>query len=125
LGKMDPDLARDKADPTLAVPVATTNPIYQSSPESDSEGSREVYMVGNGEELLEKTIEEIQREADEETAHVTHLAWEAERGKRHNGQQDNSGASDDELRDGAPMRRHHPKFNSWCSADRDQLQNWS
>jgi hypothetical protein len=47
------------------------------------------------------------------------LAREAERGKRHNGLQDDSGASEDEPRDGAPTRRHHPKFNSQHLADRD------
>jgi hypothetical protein len=109
--------AGDKADHTLAIPVATTDPIYQSSPESDSEGSGEVYMVGNGVELPEKTVEEIQREADEEIAHAACLAREAERGKRHSSLQDDSGASDDEPRDGAPTRRHHPKFNSWRPAD--------
>jgi hypothetical protein len=53
------DPAGDKTNHTLAVPAATTNPIYQSPPESGSEGSGEVYMVGNGEELLDKSIEEI------------------------------------------------------------------
>jgi hypothetical protein len=56
---MDPDPAGDKANHILAVSVATTDLIYQSSPESDSEGGREVYMVGNGEEFPEKTTEEI------------------------------------------------------------------
>jgi hypothetical protein len=56
---MDLDPARDKVDDILAVSLATIDPIYQSSPESNSEGGREVYMVGNGEELLEKTTEEI------------------------------------------------------------------
>jgi hypothetical protein len=88
-------------------------------------GGGEVYMVGNGEELLEKTSDEIQWEADEETACIAHLAREAERGKRHNGPQDDSGASDDEPRDGAPTRRHHPKFNSRRPADRDRLQHRS
>jgi hypothetical protein len=69
-------------------------------------------MVGNREELMEKTVEEIQWEADEEIAHATHLAKEAKRGKRQNDLQDDSGASDDEPRDGAPTRRHHSKFNS-------------
>jgi hypothetical protein len=46
-----------------------------------------------------------------ELARATRLAREAERGKRHNGLQDDSGASEDEPRDGAPARRHHPKFN--------------
>jgi hypothetical protein len=61
MGKTDLDPIEDKADHTLAFPIATTDPIYQSSPESDSEGDGEVYMVGNGEEPPEKTIEEIQR----------------------------------------------------------------
>jgi hypothetical protein len=82
-------------------------------------------MVGNREELPEKTVEEIQREADEEIARTAHLAREAERGKRHHDLQDDLGASNDEPRDTAPMRRHHPTFNSWCPADRDCLQNWS
>jgi hypothetical protein len=43
---MDPDPIGDKADHTLAVSTATTDPIYQSSLESDSKGDREVYMVG-------------------------------------------------------------------------------
>jgi hypothetical protein len=82
-------------------------------------------MVGNREELTEKTVEEIQREADEEIAHAARLAKEAKRGKRQNDLQDDSGASDDEPRDGAPMRRHHSKFNSRCPTDRDQLRNRS
>jgi hypothetical protein len=36
--------------------------------ESDSEYDREVYMVEQGDELLEKTTEEIIREAEEEIA---------------------------------------------------------
>jgi hypothetical protein len=36
-----------------------TDPICLSPPEADSEGSGEVYMVGNGEELLDNRIEEI------------------------------------------------------------------
>jgi hypothetical protein len=39
--------------------------------------------------------------------------------------QDDSGASEDEPRDGAPARRHHPKFNSRRPADRDRLRNQS
>jgi hypothetical protein len=53
-------------------------------------------MVGNGEELPHKTVEEIHRETDEELAYAAHLAKEAEIGKRHNGLQDDSGASKDE-----------------------------
>jgi hypothetical protein len=84
-------------------------------------------MVGNGEELLEKTTEEIQQEAEEEIARVACLAKELDqardRGKRHNSLQDDSGASDDEPRDGAPTRRHHPKFDSRRPAKRDRLWN--
>jgi hypothetical protein len=38
LGKTDPDPLGDKADHTSVVPGAITDPIHQSSPESDSEG---------------------------------------------------------------------------------------
>jgi hypothetical protein len=69
-------------------------------------------MVGNGEELPNKTVKEIQWETDEELARATRLATEAERGKRHNSLQDDSGVSEDEPRDGAPSRRHHLKFKS-------------
>jgi hypothetical protein len=79
------DPTGDKADHTLTAPTATIDPIYLSSPESNSKGGGKVYMVGNGEELPKKTIEEIQWEADQEIAHVSRLAREAERGKRHNG----------------------------------------
>jgi hypothetical protein len=54
-----------------------------------------------------------------ELAWATRLAREAERGKRHNDLQDDSGASDDEPGDGAPTRRHQPKFNSRRPTDRD------
>jgi hypothetical protein len=76
LGKTDPDPAGDKANHILAVSAATTDPIYKSSSKSDSEGGRELYMVGNGEELLEKTTEEIQQEAEEEIAREARLARE-------------------------------------------------
>jgi hypothetical protein len=73
-------------------------------------------MARNEEELPEKTTEEIQQEAEEEITRAACLARELDqardRGKRHNGPQDDSGASDDEPRDGAPTRRHHPKFDS-------------
>jgi hypothetical protein len=82
-------------------------------------------MVRNGEKLPDKTVEKIQRETDIELTHAARLAREAERGKRHNGMQDDSGASDDEPRDGAPMRRHHTKFDSRYPANQDRLQNRS
>jgi hypothetical protein len=71
---MDLDPIGDKADHIHVVSAATTDPMYQSSPESDSEGGREVYMVGNGEQPSKKTTEEVQQEAKEEIAHAAHLA---------------------------------------------------
>jgi hypothetical protein len=46
LGKTGLDPIGDKADHIMAVSVAITNPICQSPSESDSEGGKEVYMVG-------------------------------------------------------------------------------
>jgi hypothetical protein len=56
----------DKANHTLAIPEVTTDPIYQSPLESDSEGNREVYMAGNREELSDKMVKEIYRETNKE-----------------------------------------------------------
>jgi hypothetical protein len=56
---MSSDPTGDNADHTLAFLAATIDPIYQSSPESDSEGGGEVYMVGNREELSDNMVEEI------------------------------------------------------------------
>jgi hypothetical protein len=78
-------------------------------------------MVGNGEGPPEKTVEEIKQEAKEEIACTTRLAKDAEKGKMPNSLQDDLGASDDEPRDEAPTRRHHPKFNSRCPANQDRL----
>jgi hypothetical protein len=46
LGKPDPYPSGDKVVHTPTVTVATIGPIYQSSPESNSEGNREVYTAG-------------------------------------------------------------------------------
>jgi hypothetical protein len=59
MGKTGLDPTWDKVDHTLAVLVDTIDPIYLSPPESDFEGSGEVYMVGNGEELPDMMVEEI------------------------------------------------------------------
>jgi hypothetical protein len=123
LGKMGLDPEGDKVDHILATPAAPTDPIYLSPSKSDSEGGREVYMVENGEDLLNKTVEEIQRETDIELARAARLAKEAKRGKKHNGMQDDLGVLEDEPRDGPPARRQHPKFNSRHPADRDRLWN--
>jgi hypothetical protein len=85
LGETDSDPLGDKSDHTMAVHAAITDPIHQSSSESDSEGDREVYLVGKGDQPPKKTAEEIQREAEEEIFWAIRLAREAERGKRHNG----------------------------------------
>jgi hypothetical protein len=59
---MDTDPTEDKADHPLAVLTAAIDGIYPPSLESDSKYGREVCMVEQGGELLEKTTEEIQRE---------------------------------------------------------------
>jgi hypothetical protein len=64
LGETDPDPSEDKADHTSADHAATTDPIHQSSLESDFEGDRGIYVVAQGDQPLDKTAEEIQREAD-------------------------------------------------------------
>jgi hypothetical protein len=53
---MDMDPAEDKADHTLAILAATTYPICQLSLEFESEYDGEVYMVGQGDHLPEKTV---------------------------------------------------------------------
>jgi hypothetical protein len=53
------DPTGDKADHTLVVSTAVIDPIYRSPPETNSEGVEELYMVGNREELLDKSIKEI------------------------------------------------------------------
>jgi hypothetical protein len=105
----------------LVVRAAIIDSIHQSPPESNSKGNKEVYMVGQGDQPPKKTTEEIQWEVEEEIPRAACLARDAERGKRHNSLENDFGASEDEPRDGAPSRRHHPKFNSWLPADRDRV----
>jgi hypothetical protein len=50
---MDSNPSGDIADHNLAGSPTITYPIYKSPSESDFEGGREVYMVGQGEELRE------------------------------------------------------------------------
>jgi hypothetical protein len=69
-------------------------------------------MVEQSGELLEKTIEEIQWEAEEEIARAERLARELDKRTGHNSMHDDSKASKDEHEDGAPTSRHHLKFNS-------------
>jgi hypothetical protein len=119
LGETDTDPAKDKADHHLTVLTAATDPFCPCSLESDSEYDREVYMVEQGGELLEKTVLEIQREAEEEIPRAEHLARKLDKTKGHNGMPDDFEASEDEHPDGTPTWRHHPKFNSRCHTDRD------
>jgi hypothetical protein len=74
LGETYMDPVEDRADHTLAAQVAATDLIYTSLSGWDSKYRREVYMVEQGGELPEKTIEELQREAEEEIAHAERLA---------------------------------------------------
>jgi hypothetical protein len=105
----------DKADHNEIAGLTVVDPIYQSPSESDSDGGREVYMVGKGEPPADKTTEEIALEAEEEMACATRLAQEEAR-KRHNCLQNDSGSSEDGARDGAPSGGHHPKYNRRCLA---------
>jgi hypothetical protein len=86
-------------------------------------------MMGDGDELQEKTTEEIMSVVEEEITCAACLAGELDqarnRGKKHNGLEDDSGASNEEPRDGARMRGHHPKFDSRCPANQDRLRKWS
>jgi hypothetical protein len=82
-------------------------------------------MVGQGDPPPAKTTEEIQREAEEEMARAARLARELDKRKGHNSLQDDFEASEDEPGDGAPSKRHHPKFNSWRCDDGVRLQDRS
>jgi hypothetical protein len=79
------DPSGDKVDYNSVGSLAITDRIYQPPPESDSEGDREVYMVGQGDELPKKTGEEVQREAEAKIARAARLAKEDKKGKKHNG----------------------------------------
>jgi hypothetical protein len=81
---MDSDPSEDNVDHNSDGSPAIRYPIYQSPPESNFKGAREVYMVGQGEELPKQTAGEIAHEAEEEMARAARLAKEAEKGKRHN-----------------------------------------
>jgi hypothetical protein len=122
---MDTDPVEDRADHTLAALAAAIDLIYSPSSGSDSKYSGEVYMMEQGGELPEKTTKDLQWEAGEEIARAKRLAWELDKRKGHDGLQDDSGGLKDEHPDGAPTRRHHPKFNSQHNTDRDQLQHRS
>jgi hypothetical protein len=121
LGKKDTYPAKVKADHTLADQIAATDTICSPVSVFDSKYSSEVYMVEQGGEPLKKTAKEIQQEAEEEIPRAERLARELDKRKGHNSLQDDSGGSEDEHPDRAPIRRHHPKFNSQHNVDRDRL----
>jgi hypothetical protein len=104
----------DKADQNGITGPITTDPIYKAHLELDSDGGREVYMVGQGEPPTDQTTEEITREAKEEMARVAWLAQEAT-GRKHKNLQDNLGS----FGYGAPSGGHHPKYNQRCLAVRE------
>jgi hypothetical protein len=60
LGKLDLDPSGDKADHNSTSSPVIIDPIHLPPLETDYEGDREVYMVGQGDEPREKTTEEIQ-----------------------------------------------------------------
>jgi hypothetical protein len=68
LGQAGSDPLGDKADHNQARSPTTTDLIYQSPPDSNFEGDREIFMAGQGEHTIEKMTEEITREAEEELA---------------------------------------------------------
>jgi hypothetical protein len=68
LGETEMDSVGDKVDHALAVLAVVTDPIYPSSLDTNSEYDGKVYMVGQGDQLPEKTTEEIQWEVEEEIA---------------------------------------------------------
>jgi hypothetical protein len=59
LRKIDPDPTGDNADPIQAIPIAIIDPIYQLPPGTNSEGDRQVFIVGESEQPPKKTVEEI------------------------------------------------------------------
>jgi hypothetical protein len=58
---MNPNPSGDKANHTPTVHTATIDPIHQSSPESNFEGDREVYMVGQGDQPLRRLLKRSSR----------------------------------------------------------------
>jgi hypothetical protein len=57
--KTGSDPKGDTVNHILAILTAAIDPICLSPPKCDYEGGREVYMVGNEEQLPDKSVEEI------------------------------------------------------------------
>jgi hypothetical protein len=74
--------------------------------EPDSDGSDEVFMVGQGDPPTDQTEAETAQAAEAKIAQAARLAREADKAarKRHHSQQDDSGASEDEDEDGAASK---------------------
>jgi hypothetical protein len=103
LGESESDPLGDNANHHKICCSATIDPNYKSLLESDSDSGWEVFMVGSGEPPIDQTVEEIVWEAKTEIERLACLACEADKAteKTHQGQQDDSGASEDEAKDGA------------------------
>jgi hypothetical protein len=123
LGESELDPSGNNVDHHMICCPDAAHPICKPSPESDSDGGREVFMVGQGEPPANQTEAEIAQAAEAEIARAARLAREADKvvRKRHRGQQDDSGVSGDEAEDGAVSGGHHPKFNPQRLAGRDRL----
>jgi hypothetical protein len=70
-----------KVDHALAVLAIVTDPIYPPSLDTNSEYDGKVYMVGQGDQLPEKTTEEIQWEVEEEIARANVQPGNSTRGR--------------------------------------------
>jgi hypothetical protein len=67
-GEAGSDPLGDKTDHNKTSFLARIDPIYQSPLESNFDCSREVYIVGHGEQLARNSAEEITREEEMEIA---------------------------------------------------------
>jgi hypothetical protein len=119
---VESDPLGDKADEIAC--SGTANPIYQSPLESASNDDREVYMVGQGEQPVEKTRQR-DRSGNRGSSRPCGPVGTSSSQKRHDGLQDDSRSSDDDARDGARSPGHHPKYNRRCPSGREWLQDQS
>jgi hypothetical protein len=67
-------------------------------------------MVGQGEQPIKKTVEEISMKTEEALARTDRLEV-AVVGKRHSEWKDDLGSSEDDVGEDARSLRHHPKYN--------------
>jgi NADH dehydrogenase FAD-containing subunit len=84
--------------------------------ESDFKGDWEVFMVGQGDALVEQTEEEVAQAAETEIARAEKLARNIEkvvekRNTSPHNRHDGLAVLNEDSRDGAAPRGHHPKFD--------------